>query len=126
MFFPLLLLLVGAQAASQPDGVASAVPVEVAHAKPDAPLRMPDMPLHDPWIVADDAGGTYHLFTRNEPAMTAGARVGVMAYNIRDLKTWQRPRLTSVLPEGIWANDGAWGPQGSSLEGSLVSVLDLS
>ena len=28
-----------------------------------AALRMPDMPLHDPWIVADRKSGTFYLYT---------------------------------------------------------------
>ena len=76
-----------------------------------APLTMPDMPLHDPWIVADRDGGMYRLYTRNEPSMTGERRVGVMMYTSRDLKTWQRPRLAFVLPPDVWANDGAWAPE---------------
>lgn len=109
MFLSLLPLLVGVTGALPSDGVAAAVPA--ARALPAAPLHMPDMPLHDPWIVADEAGGTYYLFTRNESVMTADPRVGVMVYTSRDLKNWQRPRLAFVLPEGIWANEGAWAPE---------------
>ncbi|WP_267378817.1 MULTISPECIES: glycoside hydrolase family 43 protein [unclassified Sphingomonas] len=85
---------------------------ETRPAPPVAPiLRWPDMPLHDPWIVADRAGRTYHLFTRNEPAMTGDARLGIMAYTSRDLKRWTRPRVVFALPPGTWANDGAWAPE---------------
>jgi hypothetical protein len=85
-----------------------------APAKPaaaPAPLAMPDMPLHDPWIVADKSTGTYHLFTRNERRMTGDARLGIMAYTSRDLRHWTRPRLVFALPKGGWANDGAWAPE---------------
>lgn len=74
-------------------------------------LQMPDMPLHDPWIVADRDSGTYYLFTRNEPSMSGDPRVGVMVYTSRDLKDWQRPRVAFVLPPDVWANDGAWAPE---------------
>ncbi|WP_236694735.1 glycoside hydrolase family 43 protein [Sphingomonas sp. Leaf343] len=76
-----------------------------------APLRLPAMPLHDPWIVADRASGTYHLFTRNERRMTGDARLGIMAYTSRDLKHWSRPHMVFALPPGGWANDGAWAPE---------------
>ncbi|KQU61940.1 glycoside hydrolase [Sphingomonas sp. Leaf339] len=76
-----------------------------------APLLMPDMPLHDPWIVVDRATGTYHLFTRNERRMTGDKRLGIMAYTSRDLKHWTRPSLIFTLPPGTWANDGAWAPE---------------
>lgn len=76
-----------------------------------APLRLPGMPLHDPWIVVDRATGTYHLFTRNEAAMTGDPRLGIMAYTSRDLKRWTRPRLVFAAPTDMWANDGAWAPE---------------
>ncbi|MHA6723834.1 glycoside hydrolase family 43 protein [Sphingomonas sp. RS2018] len=76
-----------------------------------AALRLPDMPLHDPFIVADRASGTYWLFTRNERRMTGDARIGIMAYISRDLKTWTRPRVVFALPPGTWANGGAWAPE---------------
>ncbi len=76
-----------------------------------APLMLPDMPLHDPWIVTDAATRTYWLFTRNEKTMTHDRRVGVMAYTSRDLKNWTRPTIIFRLPHGMWANDGAWAPE---------------
>jgi beta-xylosidase len=90
---------------------ASAAPARSAPTATTAPLRLPDMPLHDPWIVADRASGTYHLFTRNERRMSGDARIGIMAYTSRDLKSWTRPRMVFVLPKGGWANDGAWAPE---------------
>ena len=65
MLFLLLMLYgaVTATASPQPDP-----PQAVADRMLAATLRMPDMPLHDPWIVADREGGTYYLFTRNDPA----------------------------------------------------------
>ncbi len=76
-----------------------------------APLTLPNMPLHDPWIVADAATRTYWLFTRNEKRMTRDGRVGVMAYTSRDLKNWTRPTIVFRLPQGMWANEGAWAPE---------------
>ena len=38
---------------------------ETAPEPPEAPLLLPHMQLHDPWIVADAQSGTYYLFTRN-------------------------------------------------------------
>ncbi len=88
--------------------LASSAPV----AKPQpATLRMPDMPLHDPWIVADRATRTYHLYTRNEPAMSGDPRIGIMAYTSRNLRDWSRPRIVAVMPTTGWANDGAWAPE---------------
>lgn len=74
-------------------------------------LLLPQMHLHDPWIVADEASGTYHLFTRNEAAMTGDDRLGTMVYTSRDLRHWTRPRVVFTLPDGVWANDGSWAPE---------------
>lgn len=77
----------------------------------DAPLLLPQMQLHDPFIVADEASRTYYLFTRNETAMTGDPRLGTMVYASRDLKHWTRPRLVFALPKDSWARGGAWAPE---------------
>lgn len=76
-----------------------------------APLLLPQMQLHDPFIVADKASKTYYLFTRNETAMTGDRRLGTMVYTSKDLKHWTRPRVVFALPEGTWAKGGAWAPE---------------
>ncbi|MCJ2181273.1 glycoside hydrolase family 43 protein [Novosphingobium sp. 1949] len=85
--------------------------VQRAGALAGYPLRLPAMPLHDPWIVADRAAGLYHLYTTNLPAMTGDSRLGIMAYTSPDLAHWARPRVVFTLPEDSWANDGAWAPE---------------
>jgi len=84
--------------------VAQPVPAE-------APLLLPQMQLHDPFIVADKASKTYYLFTRNEAAMTGDRRLGTMVYSSKDLKHWTRPQVAFALPEGTWAKGGAWAPE---------------
>jgi len=100
--------------AASPAGTAAA-PTPTPTPTP-APLTMPDMPLHDPWIVADGARRTYWLFTRNERRMTGDGRLGIMAYTSRDLAHWTRPRVVFALPApgtpgATWAKDGAWAPE---------------
>ncbi|MEE4454206.1 glycoside hydrolase family 43 protein [Novosphingobium resinovorum] len=82
-----------------------------AEAPPAASLLLPQMPLHDPWIVADPATRTYYLYTRNEPALTGDKRLGIMAYTSRDLRHWTRPHMVFALPQRVWAKDGAWAPE---------------
>lgn len=92
--------------------LAIAAPAHAATPAPlDAPLVMTDMHLHDPWIVADKDSRTYYLFTRNEAPMTGDKRLGTMVYASRDLKHWTKPKLAFVLPDGLWANAGAWAPE---------------
>ncbi|WP_232473766.1 glycoside hydrolase family 43 protein [Sphingomonas sp. MA1305] len=99
-----MLLLASAPVTGQANGGAAPAPTA-------APLALPDMPLHDPWIVADPTTRTYWLFTRNEAAVSGDRRLGIMAYTSRDLRHWTRPVVVFALPEGGWANDGAWAPE---------------
>lgn len=91
-------------------GVSIAREARPARAGP-APLMLPQMPLHDPYIVADSASRTYLLYTRNEPALSGDARLGIMAYRSTDLLHWSRPTVVFTLPDGTWARDGAWAPE---------------
>lgn len=75
------------------------------------PMTLPEMDLHDPFIVTDTASRTYWLFTKNHAAFTGSQAVGVMAYRSRDLQHWKPPELVFQLPEDGWANDGCWAPE---------------
>ncbi|MFC4501532.1 MULTISPECIES: glycoside hydrolase family 43 protein [Streptomyces] len=76
-------------------------------------MRLPDMPLHDPFVVADAESRTYHLYTSNEPSVSGVDGVGTMVYRSRDLRDWTRPTVVFLTAdqEGIWATDGAWAPE---------------
>ncbi len=87
---------------------ASALP---AWAQPEGSMTLPEMDLHDPFIVTDTASKTYWLFTKNNPAVSGKRALGVMAYRSRDLKSWTRPELVFQLPAGTWANEGCWAPE---------------
>jgi beta-xylosidase len=76
-----------------------------------APLLTSHLRIHDPWVVADTDSQTYWLFSRNDPAVTGDKRLGIMAYVSRDLAHWEKPRIVFTLPDGTWANDGAWAPE---------------
>ena len=74
-------------------------------------MQLPDMPLHDPFILADSATQTYYLYTSNNPRLTGDCGLGTMAYESHDLKTWAPPRVVFRLPDNTWANGGAWAPE---------------
>nr|BFF23037.1 hypothetical protein GCM10025732_10020 [Glycomyces mayteni] len=78
----------------------------------DFPLHLPDMPLHDPYVVADAETGLYHLFTSNlDLSGTPGA--GTMVYRSPNLRDWSDPVpvfLTADEQEP-WARHGAWAPE---------------
>ena len=58
-----------------------------------AMLTLPEMPLHDPWILANEADQTYYLYTSNVPAMSGVQGAGTMVYRSKDLKHWEKPVL---------------------------------
>ncbi|MET8981849.1 glycoside hydrolase family 43 protein [Streptomyces sp. NPDC004539] len=76
-------------------------------------MRLPDMPLHDPYIVADPKTRTYHLYTSNEPSVTGVEGAGTMVYRSADLRDWEPPAVVFLAAEqaGIWATEGAWAPE---------------
>ena len=47
---------------------------------PRTSLRLPDMPLHDPWMLAHRPSRTYYLYTSNIARMTGVTRTGTMVY----------------------------------------------
>jgi beta-xylosidase len=101
-----------------------ALPVP-ARSAPPGPLAMPEMPLHDPFVVADKASHTYYLYTSNLPAMSGRCGVGIMAYTSQDLKSWSRPRLVFSLPADSWARGGAWAPEVHAWRGKYYLFTTL-
>jgi beta-xylosidase len=74
-------------------------------------LRMPDMPLHDPFIVADRRTHTYYLYTSNVASMTGVEGTGTMVYRSRNLRDWLRPEVVFTTRAGMWATNGGWAPE---------------
>lgn len=74
-------------------------------------LTLPEMPLHDPFIVTDRQTKTYWLFTSNVEQVSGHKAPGVMAYRSGDLKHWTQPELVFRLPADTWANAGCWAPE---------------
>lgn len=77
----------------------------------EANLLLPQMPLHDPWILVNSADRTYYLYTSNVPGMSHTPGVGTMVYRSSDLKHWQAPVAVFLLPQDTWANAGGWAPE---------------
>lgn len=86
-------------------------PTRAAAPAEAAALRLPDMPLHDPWIVADAEAGLYRLYTSNIPAVSGTPGLGTMMYVSRDLKVWSPAKAVFVAPSGAWFDGGAWAPE---------------
>jgi hypothetical protein len=71
-------------------------------------MRLPEMPLHDPFVVADDKTRTYYLYTSNDPSVSGVDGTGTMAYRSHDLRDWTPPVVVFRTAEqkGIWATEG--------------------
>ena len=85
-----------------------------------ASLNLPDMPLHDPWIVADAKAGLYRLYTSNIAAVSGTPGLGTMMYTSPDLKAWSPARAVFVAPTDAWFKGGAWAPEVHRL--SLIHI----
>jgi hypothetical protein len=79
----------------------------------DATLLLPQMPLHDPFILAYAPTKTYYLYTSNVPSLTQVRRVGTMVYTSKDLKHWAAPKVVFTVPEGFWGGAGWMGSGGA-------------
>jgi hypothetical protein len=93
------------------------------------PLTMPQMPLHDPYILPDATSGTYFLYTANNSATSGNAAKGVMAYQSKDLVHWSVPKLVYTVPTSAdaWnAYDSPWAPEVHLYQGRyyLFTTLD--
>lgn len=80
-------------------------------AEPAASLLLPDMPVHDPFIVAHEPSHTYYLYTSNVPRMSGADGRGTMVYKSKDLKHWEKPKQVFAVPPKAFAREGAWAPE---------------
>ncbi len=102
-------------------------PPKTQQAQKQQTFRLPDMPLHDPWILADAASKTYYLYTSNVRRLTGENRSGTMVYKSKDLIHWERPFVVFTVPDGTWANptEGAWAPEVHEYKGMFYLFTTL-
>lgn len=94
---------------------------------PHQGLRLPEIPIHDPWMFADETTKTYYLYTATRRDASGAPRAGVVTYKSSDLKTWDGPYLVFSVPDGIWANplEGAWAPEVHRYRGKYYLLVTL-
>ncbi len=90
-------------------------------------LRLPDIQLHDPWIVADQSTRTYYLYTAASRRITGAGRTGTLYYTSKDLATWEGPYIAFVAPTDSWADPGvnAWAPEVHAFRGKYYLFTTL-
>ena len=96
-------------------------------AAPQSGLRLPEIRLHDPWVLADARTQTYYLYSSAAARMTPEKRTGTLYYRSKDLATWEGPFLAFVAPEGTWANasENAWAPEVHAYAGKYYLFTTL-
>jgi len=72
-------------------------------------MKLKDIPIRDPFILADEKSKTYYLYASANASETGQPRGGLKAFKSKDLVTWEGPHIVCVLPEDFWA-----GPKGGS------------
>jgi hypothetical protein len=72
-------------------------------------LKLSDIRMHDPWMVADQPSHTYYMYEGSG----GPRRSGVIAYTSKDLKSWSGPHVVFEVPDGSWADPaaGVWAPE---------------
>jgi len=89
------------------------------------PLRLPNMPLHDPFIVAHKPSQTYYLYTSNRGRLSGTGGVGTMVYKSKDLLNWEKPKAVFIVPEESFAQQGAWAPEVHEYKGRYYLFTTL-
>jgi beta-xylosidase len=91
-------------------------------------LRLTEIPIRDPWIVANASDRTYYLYASSKPGDVAGVdRAGVMIYKSKDLQIWDGPYAVFAIPDGIWADpqENPWAPEVHKYHGKYYLFLTL-
>jgi beta-xylosidase len=91
----------------------------------DALMRLPEMPLHDPYILAHEPSRTYYLYTSNRPNVSGRPGVGTMVYKSKDLLNWEKPQAVFIVPDTAFARDGGWAPEVHEYQGRFYLFTTL-
>lgn len=80
---------------------------------PKSGLKLVDIQLHDPWMIADTATKTYFLYSSASRRITGVGRTGTLYYTSKDLASWEGPFIAFIAPVDSWADPtvNAWAPE---------------
>jgi hypothetical protein len=90
-------------------------------------LTLPDIPVHDPFILAHAESATYYLYTAFDGDRGAVPGHGVLVYRSVDLETWTGPDVVFEVPTDSWADPAAspWAPEVHEYEGRFYLFTTL-
>jgi len=91
-------------------------------------LKLSDIRMHDPWILADQPSQTYYMYEGAGPYGSKQHRSGVAAYKSRDLTAWSGPYVVYEVPDGTWADPaaGVWAPEVHDYNGKYYLFATLN
>ena len=76
-------------------------------------IKLSDIRVRDPFILADQASKTYYLYAQcGNRRNHDGLGLGVEVYTSKDLVTWSAPVLAFERPKsGFWGGSAIWAPE---------------
>lgn len=77
----------------------------------EADLRLSDLRIRDPYVLADAISGTYFLYGTTDQEPWSGPGVGFDAYRSSDLEHWSGPIEVFRPPAGFWGTTQFWAPE---------------
>ena len=91
-------------------------------------LKLADIRMHDPWMVADKSSQTYFMYEGGMTGTAGQRRSGVIAYKSKDLKSWSGPYVVFEVPDNGWADPtaGVWAPEVHSYKGKYYLFATLN
>jgi len=90
-------------------------------------LHLPEMRIHDPWILAHEESQTYYLYSAARQNVNGTNRSGTLTYKSKNLRDWDGPYIVFMIPDGMWANpgEGAWAPEVHRYDGKYYLFVTL-
>lgn len=89
-----------------------AAPPKAAPATTKKYLKTADIPIRDPFILADQANKTYYLYAQMGNRLGGrGNGKGVEAYTSHNLEDWEGPFPVFRTPNDFWAQEAIWAPE---------------
>jgi beta-xylosidase len=121
------IFIAGAQEAIPPVTSTNAPARGPRQLAPRLGQHLPDMPLHDPWILAHEESKTYYLYTAGRSNVSGTNRSATVTYKSKNLREWDGPYVVFTVPDGIWASptQGAWAPEVHRYNGKFYLFVTL-
>src|SRR5690606_31708431 len=86
-----------------------------------------NLPIRDPYILADEASATYYLYKAAGVSDGTGKHIpGVVAYKSNDLTSWEGPATVFAMPSDNWIQGAIWAPEVHHYQGRYYLFATLN